>query len=528
MPFSNFASASNRAASANLTIGAAGLDRVVIGVATQFSNPPVMTSLTLNGVEATNKVTSTNSAAYVRIIIGVWREADLPQAAGTYVLAADGGSSYTVAAVYAEGGDQLSAPVADDSTKAEGVSEQPAAALTGVSAEALSVMGYISNYGTTLTPGTGQSEFLNLTAGSSTFRSQASYEIGETALNYSATAAALAVAGVSIEPSAAAILGVSEINSGADITDGQIDVSVTGAELDTVTNATIQTSDGSYVSDVTATFVASSATEATFDHIRAVTPFDDSTQSLQLVLSDGTNSVTRDITIVPAAGENLVTAAGALVLTDPESFWTDYTGPDPIAGDQTLYPTLTDQGGSLVVAADGSFTIDYTGIDPVPDSDTVTAELWSSPVADADREWTVFTKTITEPTTADVEPDAFSFTAVTEAPLSTVVESNAITVAGVDAGEAIPISVVGGEYAVDVGAGFGGWTSTATTVQLGDLVKVRLTTSGSYATASSATLTIGGVAADFDVTTLVEYVPPLISRQRIKMAIETTTIRMSL
>jgi len=96
----------------------------------------------------------------------------------------------------------------------------------------------------------------------------------------------------------------------------------------------------------------------------------------------------------------------------------------------------------------------------------------------------------------DTTPDAFTFTDVTGQALSTVVESNAITVAGINAAAAI--SVTGGEYQINGGA----WTSAAGTVTNGQTVKVRHTTSGSNSTATNTTLTIGGVSDTFTTTTL--------------------------
>lgn len=95
----------------------------------------------------------------------------------------------------------------------------------------------------------------------------------------------------------------------------------------------------------------------------------------------------------------------------------------------------------------------------------------------------------------DTTPDAFAFTDVSSAALSTVTESNTITVAGINA--AAPISVTGGEYAKNGGA----WTTASGTVVLGDTLKVRATSSGSASTTVNVVLTIGGVSDTFSVTT---------------------------
>ena len=103
----------------------------------------------------------------------------------------------------------------------------------------------------------------------------------------------------------------------------------------------------------------------------------------------------------------------------------------------------------------------------------------------------------------DVIPDAFSFTSQIGVPLSTVVESNTITVTGINAPAAI--SITGGEYSVSSNGG-GTWTpysaTDPATVSLNDQVKVHQTTSSSYATTTTATLTIGGRSGTFSVTTI--------------------------
>jgi hypothetical protein len=97
---------------------------------------------------------------------------------------------------------------------------------------------------------------------------------------------------------------------------------------------------------------------------------------------------------------------------------------------------------------------------------------------------------------SDTTPDAFSITAQTSADLSSVATSNTITVSGINIASAI--SIVGGTYSIDGGA----YTATAGTVSNSQTVAVRQTASASYSTLTTATLTIGGVTGDFNVTTL--------------------------
>lgn len=105
----------------------------------------------------------------------------------------------------------------------------------------------------------------------------------------------------------------------------------------------------------------------------------------------------------------------------------------------------------------------------------------------------------------DETPDAFTFTPVTGAMLSTAVTSNAITVAGID--NSAGISIADGEYRI----GTGTFTSTAGTVDNGQSVEVRRTSAATVSTDAATTLTIGGVAGTFTITTLADAVNPTAS-----------------
>ena len=99
------------------------------------------------------------------------------------------------------------------------------------------------------------------------------------------------------------------------------------------------------------------------------------------------------------------------------------------------------------------------------------------------------------PPVSDTTPDSFTFTAVSNADVNAVVESNSITIDGINAATAI--SITGGEYKIASGE----YTSSNSTVTDGQSVMVRLTTSETGSTANQATLTIGDVSATFSVTT---------------------------
>lgn len=97
----------------------------------------------------------------------------------------------------------------------------------------------------------------------------------------------------------------------------------------------------------------------------------------------------------------------------------------------------------------------------------------------------------------DATPDAFAFIDQGNVAPSTLIESNDITVSGINAPANISITGTGAEYQIDGGS----WTSSAGTVTSGQTVRIRHTSSASYSTAVNATLTIGGVSDTFTTTT---------------------------
>ena len=100
----------------------------------------------------------------------------------------------------------------------------------------------------------------------------------------------------------------------------------------------------------------------------------------------------------------------------------------------------------------------------------------------------------------DTTPDAFSFTAVTDADVDVPVYSDEITVAGIDEETAIAISGGDGAYSINGGM----FTSEDGTVLEGDTVVVRLTASRYSNTVVAADVTIGGLTAVFSVATAAE------------------------
>ncbi len=96
----------------------------------------------------------------------------------------------------------------------------------------------------------------------------------------------------------------------------------------------------------------------------------------------------------------------------------------------------------------------------------------------------------------DTTPDNFGFTPVNLADFNSSYESNSITISGVNA--PTPLGITGGQYSLDGGTN---WETISTTISSGQSVKVKINSSTASNTTTSATLTIGGIARTFSVTT---------------------------
>lgn len=122
---------------------------------------------------------------------------------------------------------------------------------------------------------------------------------------------------------------------------------------------------------------------------------------------------------------------------------------------------------------------------------------------------------------SDTTPNAFSFADQIGVAQSVTITSDPITVTGINA--AATISVTGGTYDIN---GSGSFTSSAGTVNNGDTVRARHTSSASYGTATNTIVTIGGVSDTFTSTTpaaVQEIVPYLIgdTQEAAEMRIES-------
>jgi uncharacterized repeat protein (TIGR01451 family) len=98
-------------------------------------------------------------------------------------------------------------------------------------------------------------------------------------------------------------------------------------------------------------------------------------------------------------------------------------------------------------------------------------------------------------------PDAFEFLPDADVNPGSVQLSNTITVYGTNAPS--PVSIAGGEYSVNGGP----FTAEPGFASNRDHIVVRATASSAYGTTTTATLTVGGVSASFDMTTFTPGAP---------------------
>jgi len=96
------------------------------------------------------------------------------------------------------------------------------------------------------------------------------------------------------------------------------------------------------------------------------------------------------------------------------------------------------------------------------------------------------------------QPDAFTFDAQIFSPLSAVLTSNRVVINGINT--TVPASILGGEYSINNGP----FVNTVTPVNNGDTVAVRHTSASTGGLTTSTVLTIGGVLANFDSTTIID------------------------
>ena len=96
----------------------------------------------------------------------------------------------------------------------------------------------------------------------------------------------------------------------------------------------------------------------------------------------------------------------------------------------------------------------------------------------------------------DTTPDAFAFASQSKVTPDTLIESEAVTISGINV--PAPLSITGGEYSIDGKA----YRDTPGEIKNNQKVRIRVRSSSESSGEVSATLTIGGVSGTFTVRTV--------------------------
>ncbi|WP_139247361.1 hypothetical protein [Hyphomicrobium sp. NDB2Meth4] len=201
---------------------------------------------------------------------------------------------------------------------------------------------------------------------------------------------------------------------------------------------------------------------------------------------------TYDCTADPAAFSvnDLTGQATASLISSNTLTPTGYTDPRPVSVTGQGSPQVSVNGGAWVTS--GWILPGYT-----VQARLTSASAYDTPYAatisigGVSDTWNVRTKV------QDTTPDAFNFTDQTNVQLSTLTTSASITPTGYDG----PVSVsVSGQGSPEISINGGAWGSGGS-INPGQTLAVRLTSSGSYLTTLTATVTVGGTSDSWSVQT---------------------------
>jgi len=298
-----------------------------------------------------------------------------------------------------------------------------------------------------------------------------------------------------------------------DATDGSVDVVTTG----TVDSATV----GSYTLTYTATDAAGNIATAT----RTVKVVDDVAPVLVLngvtpfahnagdVYADMSVSVTDN---VDEASAITITATGAVNADVIGSYTVTYTATDAAGNEATavvrtvnvvdeVAPVITLNGAATVnVPVGGTYTEENATALDAYDGDVLVTITGSVELAPAtytitytatDKSENSSTLTRSVIIAPDNTPNVFALTARDNAFLSTEIESNSVTVAGVNT--EIAVSITDGEYSINDAP----YTADDGTISAGQRITIKHTTANTLSTDSETTLTLGSLTETFTTTT---------------------------
>jgi hypothetical protein len=216
------------------------------------------------------------------------------------------------------------------------------------------------------------------------------------------------------------------------------------------------------------------------------------------------NSTTAEA-VVSVGGVNAIYAVRTLDDTTVDAFlFNPVSNVNP--GSQHLSQTVTISGISVPVpisVTGGEYSIDENGFTgaagQISNGQRLTLRATASQEHSTTFEAAVTVGNVSAVyslrTVDDTSVDSFSFDAVTDAELGSQRLSNIVTISGISV--PVPISVTGGEYAVDGGD----FTSEAGEVGADQTVTLRVTASDVHSTTVEAVVTVGDVAAAFAVRT---------------------------
>lgn len=172
-------------------------------------------------------------------------------------------------------------------------------------------------------------------------------------------------------------------------------------------------------------------------------------------------------------------------------------GPIPVSVTGAGTPEISVNGGAWVTS--GTIT----------NGQTLTVRLTSANTSATLRSATITVGTVSDQwdvttTTQDDTPAAYNFSDTTGQALNTVVTTNSLTIT--DIGPA-PVAVsITGAGSPQININGGGWV-TGGNISNGQILQLRLTSANAYSTLRSATVTVGTVSDQWDVTTMAAPAP---------------------
>lgn len=144
----------------------------------------------------------------------------------------------------------------------------------------------------------------------------------------------------------------------------------------------------------------------------------------------------------------------------------------------------------LSISNNDSLTLAVSGLNQIGDTATATVTVGE------------FETSFTATAMADVTPDDFVFTPVAGAKKSVWVESEVVTISGLNT--QADVKIENGEFSIDDAD----YTNTARQVENGQRIKVRVMSSAQAGEIETANLTIGDVTKTFEVTTKADTAQP--------------------